>query len=204
MFQSPASMALECRQHSSGTHSVVLFDSIRLTMMLVSAAPDCQMDCEWVNWLLLKNFDFSFVVAFEELATAVQLGLPIVKKENCKIANRCEALCLIDLLGKIVQLLALVHLHCYCHLSVGPYSSFHASIPCNSVAAVAAMPVVPAETPAGMHLDPEVICLPSFLLLIDSALTVDLVDFAMRLARQLHCYSLDSKKQGTVYASMSR
>lgn len=96
------------------------------------------------------------------------------------------------------------HLHYRFQLSVDPYLSYRALVPYNSVVAVVTILVVLAEMPVGMHLDPEVICQPNFLLLIDWALTVDRVDFVVQLMRRLHCYSLDLKKLGTVYASTSR
>lgn len=103
-----------------------------------------------------------------------------------------------------MQLPELVHLHFQMNLSVVRYLNYHASVPYNFEVAVAMILVALVGMPVGMHLDPEVICLPSFLLLIDSALTVDLMDFVVQLKRQLHCYWLDLKKQGTVYVSMSR
>lgn len=109
-----------------------------------------------------------------------------------------------DVPGKVGRPPEHVNSHYRCHLSVVPNLNFHASVPCNSVAAVVMMLVALAGKPVERHSGPEVICPPNFLSLIGWALTVDLVDFAVQLRRQLHYYSLDSKKRGTVYVSMNR
>lgn len=75
-YPNRVSMASKYRRHSFAIHLVGLFDSSQLTVMLVLADQDYPMDFEWVNWLLLMNFDFSSVVASAVPVIVEQLGQP--------------------------------------------------------------------------------------------------------------------------------